>query len=71
MLQGMHWRILEPRGFAAIAPGGQFFCPCHVADEFAAHLMIGLLQRQCLVEHKPARASEAAHVPLLLAEVHI
>src|ERR1035437_8616378 len=41
-------------------------CHRHVANEFTASLIRGLLQRQCLVVDKPARTSEAAHVALLL-----
>src|SRR5690606_4843091 len=70
VLQRMHWRIFEPRRFAAIAPSGQMLGHGHVTDVFLTRLVIGLLQGQRLVEDEPAGPGKAAHVALLLAIGH-
>src|SRR5690606_369601 len=67
LLQRMHWRILEPRRFSPVAPCGEFLAQTGIAELSLALFVTRLLQRQRLVEHEPARASETAHLALLLA----
>lgn len=70
MLQRVDGGFSQPGRFGAVAPGRQPFGHRHVADELAAGFAVGLLQRQRLVEHEPAGASEAAHQALLFAARH-
>jgi hypothetical protein len=68
LLQGMRGRFFEPRKL--FLPLGKEVRHCHVADEFSACVVVGLLQRQSLVIDKPTRTRKAAHVALLLAIWH-
>jgi hypothetical protein len=70
VLQRMTRRVLQPRCVGTIAPPGQLLRHGDVADELAACLVIFFLQRQCLVVDEPARASETAHIALLLTIWH-
>src|SRR5690606_34851433 len=67
LLQRMHRRIGQPRRFRPIAPLGKLLAQPGVAKLLLAALVALLLQRQRLVVDEPARAGEAAHLPLLLA----
>src|SRR5690606_7339339 len=70
LLQRVHRRIREPRRIRTVTPFGEQLAQPGVAELLFALLVALLLQRQCLVEHEPARASEAAHLPLLLPVWH-
>ena len=50
-----------------MTPLGQQLCHRHITDECATRLVVGLLQRQCLVVDEPARPGEAVHMAPLLA----
>ena len=65
LLQRVRGRVRQPGCLWAVAPGGQVLGHGHVADELAARLVIGLLQRQGLVEDEPARARKPRHLALL------
>ena len=65
MLQRVNGSVGQPGRLWAVAPGGQVFGHGHIADELAARLVIGLLQRQGLVEDEPARARKPRHLALL------
>jgi len=67
LLQRMHWRIGQPGGLRAVAPPGEQLAQTRIAELLPATLAALFLQRQRLVEHEPARAGKAAHLPLLLA----
>src|SRR5690625_6854226 len=66
----MHGRIGQPCGFRAIAPLGESLAQTRIAELLLALLVALFLQRQRLVVDEPARASEAAHLPRLLAVWH-
>jgi hypothetical protein len=66
----MSGRTLEPRCLGAVTPLGQVLRHRHAADEFPACLVVGLLQRQRLVENEATRAGKAAHLSLLFAIWH-
>jgi hypothetical protein len=66
LLQRMHWRIRQPSGIGAVAPLGEQLAQPGIAQLLLATLVAFLLQRQRLVVDEPARAGEAAHLPLLL-----
>jgi len=70
LLQGMRWCILEPRRFRTVAPLGEQLAQAGVAELLFTLLVAFLLQRECLVEHEPARPGEAAHIALLVAVRH-
>src|SRR5690606_2418741 len=70
LLQRMHGRIGQPCGFRAIAPLCESLAQTRIAELLLALLVALFLQRQRLVVDEPARASEAAHLPLLLAVWH-
>ena len=70
LLQWMHGRIGQPCRFRAVTPFGEQPAQTCVAELLLALLVALFLQRQRLVEHEPARASEAAHLPLLMAAWH-
>ena len=60
-----------PRGLRrTVAPGREFLAEPGVAELLLALLVAFLLQGKSLVEHDPARASEAAHLALLVAGRH-
>src|SRR3984957_8129653 len=65
MLQWVYRGLIEPRCFGVIAPLCQLLCHRYIADKLTACLVVGLLQRQRLVEHEAARPGEAAHGTLL------
>ena len=67
LLQRVNRRSGQPCGFSTVAPLGEPLAQSGVAQVFLALLVAFLLQCQRLVEHKPARTGEAAHLPLLLA----
>ena len=67
LLQRMHRRIGQPRGFHAVSPLGEQLAQPGIAELLLAFFVARFLQCQRLVEREPARASEAAHLPLLLA----
>jgi hypothetical protein len=56
--------------FRAIAPVGEQLAQTGVAELLLARFKALLLHGQSLVEHEPARSSEAAHVAMLLAVGH-
>jgi putative transposase len=66
----MRWCILEPRRFRTVAPLGEQLAQAGVAELLFTLLVAFLLQRECLVEHEPARPGEAAHIALLVAVRH-
>jgi putative transposase len=66
----MNGSIGQPNRFRAIAPPGKQLAQLGITQFLLATLVALLLQRQCLVVDKPTRASEAAHLPLLLAVGH-
>ena len=68
VLQGLRGRISEPSKLAF--PCGKQVCHFHVANELVPRFVVGCLQRQCLVEHEPARPSKTAHLALLFADWH-
>ncbi|VDY07274.1 protein of unknown function [Thiomonas sp. Sup16B3] len=70
LLQRVDRRIGEPRRLYAVAPFGEQLAQAGVAQLLLAAIKAFLLQCQRLVEHKPARAREAAHLTLLLAGRH-
>lgn len=61
----MHGCVGQPVRLLVVAPCGQELGHGHIADELAARLVIGLLQRQGLVEDEPARARKPRHLALL------
>lgn len=67
LLQGMDRRIGQPSRFRAVAPLGEHLAQPGVAQLLLSALVALFLQRQPLVVDEPARAGEAAHLPLLLA----
>lgn len=67
LLQGMDRRIGQPNRFRAVAPLGEHLAQPGVAQLLLSALVALFLQRQPLVVDEPARAGEAAHLPLLLA----
>jgi hypothetical protein len=62
----MDGRIRQPCRFRAVVPPGGKLAQTSLAELFRPFLVAFLLQRQRLVENETARASEAAHLPLLL-----
>lgn len=70
LLQGIDRRIGQPGRFRVVALPGEQLTQSRIAGLLPALLMAFLLQRQRLVKDEPARASEAAHLPLLLAVRH-
>jgi hypothetical protein len=67
LLQRMDGRIGQPCRIGTVAPFGEQPAQSRIAQLLLALRVARLLQRQRLVEHEPARAREAAHLPLLLA----
>ena len=67
LLQRVSWRIGQPCSFLAVAPLCEQLAQIEVVELLIALFVDSFLQRQRLIEHEPARASEAAHLPLLLA----
>src|SRR5690625_5368501 len=63
----MDRRIGQPSRFRAVAPLGEHLAQPGVAQLLLSALVALFLQRQPLVVDEPARAREAAHLPLLLA----
>ena len=62
----MDARVHRPvRPIRAIAPLGKQLAQPGVAELLFALLITLLLQHQRLIEHEPAGAGEAAHLPLL------
>jgi hypothetical protein len=70
LLQRVNRCIGQPSRLCAISPLGEQLAQTRIAELLLATLVALLLQRQGLVEHEPARASEATHLPRLLAVGH-
>ena len=70
LLQRVNGCIGQPCRCWAAPPLGEQLAQPSVAELLLALLVTLLLQHQSLVEHKPARAGEAAHVTLLSAGGH-
>ena len=64
LLQRVDGRVGQSRGFRAVTPLGEQLAQPSVAELLLPTLVALLLLSQCLVEHKPARPGEAAHVAL-------
>lgn len=54
LLEGMLWRLFEPRCIRTVAPLGEQLAQPGIAKLLFATLIALVLQRQRLVEHEPA-----------------